>query len=125
LQVIEQPVVPQRPVKPNRPKLLALAFALAVMAGFGGVFAAESLDKSIHSTQDLARVVDSRLIVTIPYIATAVEERRGKHRVLWLVAIVATLALGAVALALYVGLSIDLSSWLDRSLIDRLTHLLK
>jgi uncharacterized protein involved in exopolysaccharide biosynthesis len=124
LQVIEQPIVPQRPFKPNRPKLLALAFALAVMAGFGTVFAAETLDKSIHSSQELASVVDGRLIVAIPYIATLAEGRRRKYKFVWLLVIVAVLGLGAVGAALYIGLSIDLS-WIDRSWLDRATHLFK
>lgn len=125
LQVIEQPVVPQRPIKPNRPKLFALAFALAVMAGFGVVLAAEVLDKSIHSTQELAGVVDSRLIVAIPYIATTAEARRGKVKIVWLLAFIAVLGLGAITLALYAGISIDLSSWVNRSWIYQLTHLSK
>ena len=125
LQVIEQPVVPQRPIKPNRPKLIALAFALALMAGFGTVMAAEALDKSIHSTHELAGVVDSRLIVAIPYIVTAAEARRGKSKIVWLLAFAAILALGVIGLAVYVGLSIDLSSWMSRSWIDQLSHLLK
>ena len=80
LQVIEQPVVPQKPIKPDRPKLLALAFVLALMVGAGTVMAAESLDKSIHGTQELAGVVDSRLIVAIPYISTRAETLRKKGR---------------------------------------------
>ncbi len=124
LQVIEQPFVPQRPIKPNRPKLLALAFAAAVMAGFGIAFAAETLDKSIHSSQQLAGVVDDRLIVAIPYIATTAETRRGKYKIVWLLALITVLGLGAIAVALYVGLSIDLS-WIDRSWLDRVRHLSK
>jgi uncharacterized protein involved in exopolysaccharide biosynthesis len=125
LQVLEQPVVPQRPVKPNRPKLFALAFALAVVAGFGAVLAAGSLDKSIHSSQELAGLVDSRLIVAIPYIATTAEARRGKVKIVWLLALVVALGLAAITLVLYAGMSIDLSSWVSRSWIDQLTHLSK
>jgi uncharacterized protein involved in exopolysaccharide biosynthesis len=124
LQVIEQPFVPQRPIKPNRPKLLALAFAAAVMAGFGIAFAAETLDKSIHSSRELAGVIEDRLIVAIPYIATTAETRRGKYKIVGLLAVIAVLGLGAIAVALYVGLSIDLS-WIDRSWLDRMTHLSK
>ena len=35
LEIIEQPTVPQEPIKPNRPKVAALAVALALMAGAG------------------------------------------------------------------------------------------
>ena len=40
LAVIEQPVMAQRPIKPNRTKLLAASFALAIAFGLGIVFAA-------------------------------------------------------------------------------------
>lgn len=123
LQVIEQPVVPQKPIKPNRPKLLALASVLAVMAGFGVVMAAEAYDKSIHSSQELAGIVDRQLIVVIPYISTAAETLRKKRRVKLAVGLIAVLALAALAAVLYLGLSVDLTSWVDRSWIDRLTRL--
>src|SRR5262249_52081207 len=42
LEVIEQAITPQKPIKPDRPKFIALAFLAAVMAGVGGVFAVES-----------------------------------------------------------------------------------
>jgi uncharacterized protein involved in exopolysaccharide biosynthesis len=125
LQVIEQPVVPQKPVKPNRPKLLALAFVLAVFAGVGTAMAAESFDKSIHGTEELAGVIDRGLIVAIPYISTRAETRRKKGRVWLLLGGIVLFALAAIAIALYLGLSVDLSSWVDRSWLDRLTRLSK
>jgi uncharacterized protein involved in exopolysaccharide biosynthesis len=122
LQVIEQPVASQTPVKPKRPKLFALVFALASMLGFGTVMIAQAFDKAIYSTDDLAGVVDSRLIMAIPYIATATEERRKRSRKIFLFGTIATIMLGALAAALYLGF--DLPSWGDRSwLLDRLTHL--
>ena len=125
LQVIEQPVPPQKPIKPNRPKLLALVFILAGVAGFGALALAETLDKSIHSSQELATVVDSRLIVGIPYITTASETGRKKNRLVLLMVGLGLLALAALGTALYLGLSLDLSSWVDRSWLERLTRLSK
>jgi uncharacterized protein involved in exopolysaccharide biosynthesis len=125
LQVLEQPVVPQRPNKPNRPKLLALAFVLAAMTGIGAVMAAETLDKSIHNVRELAGIVDSRLIVAIPYIATTAEARRRRGRIGLLFGGIGVVALAAFAFAIYLGLSLDLSSWTDRSWTDQLTHLFK
>jgi uncharacterized protein involved in exopolysaccharide biosynthesis len=125
LQVIEQPIVPQKPIKPNKPKLLALAFALSVMASVGSVMAAEALDKSIHGVEELAGVVDNRLIVAVPYITTRQEALRKKSRVWLLLGAAVVLALVAAAAAFYLGLSIDLSSLLERSWIDQLRHLSK
>ena len=47
LEVLEQAVLPQKPTKPNRPKLLGVAFALALLAGFGAVAAMEILNRTI------------------------------------------------------------------------------
>jgi uncharacterized protein involved in exopolysaccharide biosynthesis len=125
LQVLEQPVVPQHPIKPNRPKLLALASALAVGLGIATALAAETLDKSIHNIKELARIVDNRLIVAIPYIATAVDARRRRRRAAVVITGIIIISLLAVVVALYLGLALDLSSWTDRSWIDQLRHLFK
>ena len=86
---------------------------------------AETLDKSIHSSQELATVVDSRLIVGIPYITTALETGQKKSKLVLLMVGLGLLALAALGTALYLGLSLDLSSWVDRSWLERLTRLLK
>jgi uncharacterized protein involved in exopolysaccharide biosynthesis len=97
LQVLEQAVMPQKPIKPNRGKILALALLGAVMAGFVGVCAVESLDRTIRGSRDLASVADGHLILAIPYISTRAELGRKKSRIalvlgLFAVALVATLA---------------------------------
>lgn len=121
LQVIEQPVVPQVPIKPNRPKLFALVFAMASMGGLAMVVLAETLDKSIHGSQDLAGIVDSRLVLAIPYIATASEGRRRKTRLMVLLGAIALVILVALGVALYLG--VEVPAWGDRAWLDRLTHL--
>jgi phosphoglycerol transferase MdoB-like AlkP superfamily enzyme len=102
-----------------------MVFALSLMAGFGTVMAAESFDKSIHNSRELANVVDSRLIVAIPYIVTTKERLRRKYRLALLFGVFAVFVLAAILFALYHGLSFDLSRWVDRSWIEKLTHLSK
>jgi uncharacterized protein involved in exopolysaccharide biosynthesis len=93
LEVIEQPSTPQDPVRPNRPKIAAIALFLALAAGGGLAFLAETADKSIRRSNELFRVVDSRLVVAVPYITTQAELRRQKKRRLVLIA-------GAIALCI-------------------------
>jgi uncharacterized protein involved in exopolysaccharide biosynthesis len=124
LQVIEQPVVPQKPVKPNRPKLFGLSFALAAAAGAGIVVLAEMFDRTIRGPRELATVVDSRLLVAIPYITTTGEITRRKRRIILLWAFLAAFLVLGIAAALYIGIEIDFS-WFDRSWIDALTRLSK
>lgn len=124
LQVLEQPTLPQKPVKPNRFKLLAISVVLAGLGGLGIVFLTETLDRSIRNVKDLVGVVDGQLIVAIPYIST-VEELRSKRRtavLLW-AALTAVLLIG-FSIAAYLLVEIDFS-WFDRSWIDSLTRLSK
>jgi protein tyrosine kinase modulator len=73
LEVLEQAIMPQRPSRPNRPKLLGLALALALGAGVATVVAVETLTSGIRGPRDLHRVADAYLLVSIPYIATKKE----------------------------------------------------
>jgi protein tyrosine kinase modulator len=124
LQVIEQPALPQKPIKPKRLKLLAMTFALATLVGAGSVFGIETLDKSIRGTRDLTSLVDSHLLVAIPYITTAGETARRKRRIILLWVLLAIILVAGIAGALYVGIGID-SSLFDRSWMDSLTRLSK
>ena len=86
LEVLEQAVPPQRPIKPNRPKLIGLSFVAALMAGFAGIFVIESFDKTIRNSSDLMAVANGHLIVAIPYIVTKGELHKKKSRMLFVVA---------------------------------------
>jgi capsular polysaccharide biosynthesis protein len=123
LEVIEQPSLPQKPVRPQRLKWYAVAFALAGMIGAGTVVTAEMLDGSIRGSRDLSGVIDRHLIVNIPYLSTPGEDsRRRRKLVLLCVGMVAVLA-AAIAAAVIKGVSIDFS-WFDRPLLDSLTRVL-
>jgi capsular polysaccharide biosynthesis protein len=124
LQVIEQPSVPQKPVRPQTLKWYAVAFALAGMIGAGCVFGTEMLDGSIRGSRDLARVIDRHLIISIPYLSTPGEEyRRRRNLVLLCTAIVALLTT-VIVVAVVKGVSVDFF-WADHSWFDSLTRLLK
>jgi hypothetical protein len=73
--------MPLKPDSPKKPKIFALVFALALMAGGGMVFAAETLNQSIRKSTDLYSIFDSHLLVSIPYISTHEEELRKKKTV--------------------------------------------
>jgi uncharacterized protein involved in exopolysaccharide biosynthesis len=81
LEILEQPIMPTDPVKGKRLKLLFAVFGLAFAAGVGGIFAAETLDRTVRGTSDLASIIDSRLIVGIPYISTRAESLRTRKQI--------------------------------------------
>lgn len=97
-EVIEQPITPQEPSRPQRPKLMALGVALAGALGAGIAFAAETLDSTIRSSGDFESRLNQRPYVVIPYIPTEAERRKSRRRI-WLY-LVAMLAVVAIALLL-------------------------
>lgn len=76
LEVLEQAIMPHKPFKPNRRKLLAIVFGLALAAGLGFVVLLEMLDTSIRGSRDVYAVAAPSLIQGIPYIATKREIAR-------------------------------------------------
>jgi uncharacterized protein involved in exopolysaccharide biosynthesis len=80
LEVIEQPTVPQEPIKPDRRKIIGMSLLLALAAGGGLIFLLEMLDSTIRRSADIYSLVDSQLVVSVPYIATKDEQLRSKRR---------------------------------------------
>ena len=100
LEIIEQPTIPQEPIKPNRPKVAMLGVVMALMAGAGLAFVVEISDKAIRRSSDIFGIIDSKLVVSIPYIVTATEVRRHKRRMMLLI-LFSVVVLTGVAVAAY------------------------
>ena len=108
LEIIEQPTVPQEPIKPNRLKVLAMAFAAALLGGAGLTVLVEILDKGIRRSNDLLSVVDGQLIVSIPYITTATELRAKRRRIFVFVGAFALVVIGLLVVVYLFLPSLDL-----------------
>ena len=115
LEVIEQPALPTEPIKGKRLVFLAVVFGLALVVGFGAVFVAEALDRTIRGTADLEAIVDPHLVVGIPYITTKKEVRQHKRRIVWGSQAVAVSAIVAVVAAHFLWMPLD--QLLDRLLL--------
>ncbi len=102
LEVIEQPSMPQEPISPNRKKLFFFAIFFALASGGGMVFAAEMLNQSIHRSSDLFSVIDSHLVVSIPYIATNGELQRKKRNTVGVLAFLAVLLVAALIAFIFI-----------------------
>ncbi len=75
-QVIEQPITPQDPVSPNRPKIMTLGFFLAGLAGGALAGGLEFLNQGIRTSSDLVKALKRYPLAVIPYIKTQDEGRR-------------------------------------------------
>jgi len=102
LEVIEQPTFPHEPIRPNRTKLAGLSLLLALAVGGGLALLVEVTDKAIRRGSDIFALVDSQLVVSIPYITTRAELRRKKLRTLFIViGFVLVVVMAAVAAYLF------------------------
>lgn len=89
--LLEPPMLPEKPIKPNRKKIAALGFFLALAGSGGLVMLLETLNQRVRGADALASVLGRRVLVAIPYIATQAELARRKR---WLKLVIAS---GAVA----------------------------
>ncbi len=77
--LIESPVFPEKPIRPNRKKLLFLSFILAFGGGIGLVIAKDELRGGIHSVRQLTRVTKTVPLVAIGYIDNENDKARRKR----------------------------------------------
>jgi succinoglycan biosynthesis transport protein ExoP len=68
--LIDPPLMPDKPIKPNRYKILVLGFFLALAGSGGMAMMLESFDKRVRGADALALIMNQRPLVSIPFIAT-------------------------------------------------------
>lgn len=108
LEVLEQPTMPTKPVSPNRGRLFLFVCMAALMAGGGLAFGTEMLDQSVRRKSDLFSIIDSHLVVSIPYITTAAEVRRKKAKLIVVSVTVAAVILAAIVAILFILPPLDI-----------------
>jgi polysaccharide biosynthesis transport protein len=99
-EVIEAPIVPTEPDRPKRAQLLLLVAAAALGLGGATSFAAEYFDGAIRRAEVITQNSKSRLLVSIPYIQSRLENRRDRSKML-LYILLALLAIIAVLSAIH------------------------
>ena len=84
--LLEPPVFPDHPIKPNRQKIFLMGLILSFISGIGVAGIAESLDGGIRGARKLAAITKMTPLVTIPYITTRKDEATRKRHVIILIA---------------------------------------
>lgn len=94
--LIDPPVMPEQPIKPNRPAIFFLSLVLALGAGLGYATVAESLSNTVRGAKGVLATLQVAPLAVIPYLASDSETaaRRRYRRMLVFG------ALGVVLLAL-------------------------
>jgi len=76
--LIEPPLMPEKPISPNRILILALGFLLSIGAGIGAAAMRESFDASVRGPSDIRQMLQVPALASIPVIVT--EEARARHK---------------------------------------------
>lgn len=74
--LIEPPLIPEKPSKPNRLAILFLGFIFSLAGGVGTVAVAEALTDSIKNVNGLKQVAGEPPLITIPYIEIEAEKEK-------------------------------------------------
>jgi putative tyrosine kinase-like protein len=96
LRILDSAIVPNAPVAPNRLLLLFATLVGAMVTAAAAAWAADWIDTSLHSAEDVRAFTRVPVLVSIPRIVTA-GDRHARVRRIWLAAAAVLLALGVVA----------------------------
>ena len=64
--LIEPPVFPEKPYKPNRSLILLMGLMLALAGGVGAAALREALDQTVHSARDVVRALQVPVLAVLP-----------------------------------------------------------
>ncbi|AEG02598.1 GumC family protein [Methylomonas methanica] len=97
--LIEPPIAPDKPEKPDRKKIIILGFGLGIGLGLGLTVLLELMHETIRGTKALERVTGMPPIVVIPYIETPQDRLAQKQRLklIWIISAATFLLLIALA----------------------------
>ena len=65
-KILDPARIPEKPVKPDRNKILLMGFAMGLALGVGLTWFRESLDRSFHTVADLESCFELPVLATIP-----------------------------------------------------------
>jgi polysaccharide chain length determinant protein (PEP-CTERM system associated) len=77
--LLEPPILPEKPYKPNRIQIFIIGFFLAIASSVGVVVLLETLDKRIRGMEALTHVLGHRPLAVIPFLHTEEEIERKKN----------------------------------------------
>ena len=75
ISIVDYALTPDSPVGPNRTRTVLAAFFLSIGAGLGLALLLEYLDDTVHSTEEVERVLHLPALAVIPSVGAAVRRR--------------------------------------------------
>ena len=81
--LLEPPLLPDRHFKPNRVKIIALGFLLALASAMGALLIMSSFDRQVRGIEALSHTLGHRPLAVIPYLFIEEEAVRKKRMIKW------------------------------------------
>ena len=109
--LLEPPTLPDKPIKPDRKKIIVMGFLLAIVGSVGAVGAFETLDPRVRGAEALSAVAGMRPLAVVPYVTTQSELRRRMHLNKYLAAAVVLIIVAALLLVHFLAIPLDLLTY--------------
>jgi succinoglycan biosynthesis transport protein ExoP len=77
--LIEEPLLPEKPIKPNRLLIIIAGFFGAIAGAIALAVLIEALDKRVRGVESFAAIMKLQPLTSIPYIYTKAELERKKN----------------------------------------------
>ncbi|MCU0934881.1 MAG: lipopolysaccharide biosynthesis protein [Gammaproteobacteria bacterium] len=107
--LIEPPLLPEEPVKPNRLAIAFLGLVFSFAGGIGSAAVAESLDTTVRGRKGVADLLGAPPLANIPVIETLEDRRRRARRRTLLALLAAAVIVGAALLVHLVVMPLDVA----------------
>lgn len=78
-ELVEAPILPETPIKPNRILLIALGFVASLVGAAGIAVLIEALDGKVRGLDNIAEIIKLQPMATIPYIKNEVDHVQVKY----------------------------------------------
>lgn len=82
--LIEPPIFPEKPFRPNRAVIVMMGFVLALVGSIGSAALREAIDQTVHSARDVTRVMQVPVLARLPALPSPVLVKR-RSRMRWIV----------------------------------------
>ena len=101
--LIEPPLLPEEPFKPNRLAIAFLGFIFSLAGGIGAASVAEVVNDSVRGRHGVLEILGEAPLAVVPYIVTAADNRKKMlQRSLFTFGTLATLVIACVLVHFYV-----------------------
>lgn len=98
--LIEPPIFPEKPFRPNRAVIVMMGFVLAWVGSIGSAALREAIDQTVHSARDVVRVMQVPVLARLPALPSPVLVKR-RSRMRWIVGISGMVLFGLMLAAFH------------------------